>query len=166
MELVVKSGQSAGEHLKGLASGPRLVRVEEEQNHISAVCIPLAHPFEVVATVHHGLLPSAEGVGDHGRVDHARGVDDHEVLDGGVGPNLQLGVVDELGTERAETGEAHVRVADEGRAVLVDILGARGDDGEGVIGGSHSGGLDLPLKDVVHETRLPRGVVAEKKHEG
>jgi len=65
----------------------------------------------------------------------------------------------------SQAGEPHIRISYERRAISINVFWTRCDDGEGVICGCYSSGLNPAAKQIVHETGLSRGVVAEEKHE-
>lgn len=48
----------------------------------------------------------------------------------GLLAHLQLGMVDQARPELPQTPEAHVRIPNQGGAILIDVGGAGGDDGE------------------------------------
>ncbi len=114
VKLVIQTHQRIREDGQSLASGARLVRVEEQQNHIGTLGVPATHSFKVVSSVHvevslghtHStsslllLLAAVDGAVSHVRaVNHARSIHNHKVCHSDVLAHLELRVMDELRTE-------------------------------------------------------------------
>mmetsp|Transcript_3470 Transcript_3470/g.5987 ORF Transcript_3470/g.5987 Transcript_3470/m.5987 type:complete len:230 (+) Transcript_3470:1124-1813(+) len=167
VQLVVHSPQSIGQDGQRLSRGSWFVRVEEQQDHVRALGVPLDHFFKVVAAVHGVILRPAYPAlvsAAHGAVDHAWAVHNHEVIHCSVAAHLQLGVVDQRGPEALQSREAHVWVSNERRAIPVHVSGTGCDDREGVVRGRHSSGLHAAVQDVIHERRFARRVIPQQEH--
>lgn len=64
-----------------------------------------------------------------------------------------------------QTRKAHVWISDNRRPILINITGARRDDGKAVVGGRDTRGLNRSLADVVDERAFAAAVVAQQKDE-
>lgn len=72
VQLMVHPLQRVRKYGERLPGGTGLVWVEEQENHVSPLCVPFADVLEVVATVHHRVLAVAIRIAHCGAVDHAR----------------------------------------------------------------------------------------------
>mmetsp|Transcript_11598 Transcript_11598/g.43277 ORF Transcript_11598/g.43277 Transcript_11598/m.43277 type:complete len:344 (-) Transcript_11598:38-1069(-) len=165
VQLVIQPSERLGEHPERLAGRTGLVRVEEEQDHVSPFGEPLHDALEVVAPVP-GVVLGQHAVARHGAVNHARAVHHHEVARPQALADLQAGLVHQTGAVVAQAREAQVWISDDAGAVSVSVLLSRRDDGEGVVGGRDASLLNVLLQHIVDKGALAGGVVAKHEHEG
>lgn len=155
-ELVAESGEGLGEDEDGFGGGAGLVGVEEEEDEVGAFGEDADGGGEVVAA----------GVGGADGIDHAGAVHQCDGVEEVVGDGFESELGGESGAEMGEVVEAEVGMGGDGEAVGGGGLEAPGEDGEAVVGGGESGGLDLLAEEVVDEGGFAGGMVAEEEDDG
>mmetsp|Transcript_50372 Transcript_50372/g.109184 ORF Transcript_50372/g.109184 Transcript_50372/m.109184 type:complete len:221 (-) Transcript_50372:257-919(-) len=145
VELVIESRERLRQTVQRLARRPRLCGVEKEEDDVRAPCEPLGRSQEVIAPLasrrRHCLL----------RIDHPGRVDDLQPFGVHARTYLEPKVVHEVGAETLERSKPLAPIADERRAITVDVSHAGLDHSETVIRWGDARVLHAPANGVVNE---------------